>query len=37
MTAFERKIVHDVIAETPGAQSDSIGEEPNRRVVVRPA
>jgi spoIIIJ-associated protein len=37
MTAFERKIVHDVIAGIPGAQSDSIGEEPNRRVVVRPA
>ena len=37
MTAFERKIVHDVIAEIPGAQSDSIGEEPNRRVMVRPA
>jgi spoIIIJ-associated protein len=37
MTAFERKIVHDVIAGISGAQSDSIGEEPNRRVVVRPA
>jgi spoIIIJ-associated protein len=37
MTAFERKIVHDVIADIPGAQSNSIGEEPNRRVVVRPA
>jgi spoIIIJ-associated protein len=36
MTAFERKIVHDVIADIPGAQSDSIGEEPNRRVVIRP-
>jgi spoIIIJ-associated protein len=36
MTAFERKIVHDVIAGIPGAQSDSIGEEPNRRVVIRP-
>lgn len=37
MTAFERKIVHDVIADIAGAQSNSIGEEPNRRVVVRPA
>jgi spoIIIJ-associated protein len=37
MTAFERKIVHDVIADLSGVQSDSIGEEPNRRVVVRPA
>jgi spoIIIJ-associated protein len=37
MSAFERKIVHDVIADLTGVQSDSIGEEPNRRVVVRPA
>ncbi len=37
MTAFERKIVHDAIADLAGVQSDSIGEEPNRRVVVRPA
>jgi spoIIIJ-associated protein len=37
MTSFERKIVHDVIAEVPGAQSNSVGEDPNRRVVVRPA
>lgn len=37
MTSFERKIVHDVIAEVPGAESNSIGEDPNRRVVVRPA
>lgn len=37
MSAFERKIVHDVIADLIGVQSDSIGEEPNRRVVIRPA
>ena len=37
MTAFERKIVHDVVAEVPGARSDSVGEEPYRRVVIRPA
>ena len=37
MSAFERKIVHDVIADLTGVQSDSIGEEPNRRVVIRPA
>lgn len=37
MTSFERKIVHDVIAEVPGAQSSSVGEDPNRRVVVRSA
>ena len=37
MTSFERKIVHDVIADVSGAESNSIGEDPNRRVVVRPA
>lgn len=35
MTAFERKIVHDVVAES-GLISESEGEEPNRRVVIRP-
>ena len=36
MTPFERKIVHDVIAKA-GLQSESEGEEPSRRVVVRTA
>lgn len=34
MTPFERKVAHDVIAEA-GMTSESEGEEPNRRVVVR--
>ena len=34
MTPFERKVAHDVIAEA-GLTSESEGEEPNRRVVVR--
>lgn len=37
MTPFERKIVHDSIAEIEGVQSDSTGVEPQRRVVVLPA
>jgi spoIIIJ-associated protein len=36
MSPFERKIVHDVVAEA-GLRSESEGEEPNRRVVVFPA
>jgi spoIIIJ-associated protein len=36
MTPFERKIVHGAVAEV-GLQSESEGEEPNRRVVVYPA
>jgi spoIIIJ-associated protein len=35
MTPFERKVVHDAVAEA-GQRSESEGEEPNRRVVVYP-
>jgi spoIIIJ-associated protein len=34
MTPFERKVVHDAVAEVAGAHSESEGEEPRRRVVV---
>lgn len=37
MTPFERKIVHDAVAEVDGVQSESDGEEPQRCVVVFPA
>jgi spoIIIJ-associated protein len=36
MTPFERKVVHDAVAEA-GLRSESEGEEPNRRVVVHPS
>ena len=36
MTAFERKIVHDVVAAA-GLESESEGVDPDRRVVIRPA
>ncbi|MEZ5117424.1 MAG: R3H domain-containing nucleic acid-binding protein [Candidatus Nanopelagicales bacterium] len=36
MTPFERKVVHDAVAAA-GLVSESEGEEPQRRVVVRPA
>lgn len=36
MNPFERKVVHDVVAEA-GLLSDSEGAEPSRYVVVRPA
>lgn len=35
MNSFERKVVHDAIAEIEGATSFSEGEEPNRKVIVR--
>jgi spoIIIJ-associated protein len=34
MTAFERKVVHDVVADA-GLVSESEGQDPNRRVVIR--
>ncbi len=36
MTPFERKIVHDAVAEVEGVHSESEGQEPNRHVVVLP-
>jgi spoIIIJ-associated protein len=37
MTPAERKIVHDAVAAIDGVQTESLGEDPNRRVVIRPA
>ncbi|MBB3662724.1 spoIIIJ-associated protein [Prauserella sediminis] len=36
MSPFERKVVHDAVAEVEGVTSESEGEEPKRRVVVVP-
>lgn len=36
MNAFERKVVHDAVSQVTGVESSSRGEEPDRRVVVRP-
>jgi spoIIIJ-associated protein len=35
MSAYERKLVHDAVAEIGGLQTESEGEEPERRVVIR--
>ena len=37
MNPYERKVVHDAVAQVAGAQSASRGEDPERRVVIRPA
>jgi spoIIIJ-associated protein len=37
MGSTDRKVVHDVIAEMDDVQTSSEGEEPRRRVVIRPA
>lgn len=36
MNPFERKVVHDAVAAETDVVSESAGEEPNRRVVIRP-
>lgn len=34
MNPYERRIIHTAVQEIPGAASWSVGEEPNRRVVI---
>jgi spoIIIJ-associated protein len=36
MNAYERKVVHDAVAAVSGVESSSRGEDPDRRVVIRP-
>ena len=36
MNPYERKIVHDAVATVSGVESSSRGDEPERRVVIRP-
>lgn len=37
MPAWQRRIVHMMVEKTPGVKSESIGEEPERRLVISPA
>ena len=36
MTAYERRVVHVALKEISGVETQSVGEEPNRRVIIRP-
>jgi len=36
MTSFERRIIHAVLTECPDIMTESVGEEPNRKVVIKP-
>ncbi len=36
MNAYERKLVHDAVADMGGLETASEGEDPSRRVVIRP-
>lgn len=37
MPAFDRKVIHNVVNKYAGVKSESIGEEPERQVVIMPA
>ena len=37
MSPPDRKVVHDTVAELDGVATSSVGEEPRRRVVIKPA
>ena len=36
MSAFERRIVHLLLAEYPDIATESVGQEPQRRVIIKP-
>lgn len=36
MNAFERRVVHMVLAEMPDLETESVGEGAHRRVIIRP-
>lgn len=36
MAAFDRRIIHLAVSEIPDVESESMGEEPERRVVIKP-
>ena len=37
MTAYERRIIHMELAEMPNITTESIGEEPERKIAIKPS
>jgi spoIIIJ-associated protein len=37
MTSADRKVIHDVLTDEDGVASRSVGEDPDRRIIVEPA
>ena len=35
MNSYDRRIVHNVLTNFRGVTTESVGEEPNRKVVIR--
>lgn len=36
MNSYERRIVHNILTDNPSVYTESIGEEPNRHIVIKP-
>lgn len=37
MNSFERRLVHEVLSKIDGIYTESVGEEPNRHIVIKPS
>ena len=35
MNSYERRIVHNILTDFKGIKTESVGEEPNRKVVIK--
>ena len=36
MGSYDRRIIHSILSEYPDIKTESVGEEPNRRVIIKP-
>lgn len=36
MNSYERRIIHNILTDNPKVYTESVGEEPNRHVVIKP-
>lgn len=36
MNSYERRVVHNILTDNPKVYTESVGEEPNRHVVIKP-
>lgn len=36
MSSYKRRLVHLAVSEIPGVESESFGEEPERRIIIKP-
>lgn len=36
MSAYDRRIIHSILGEYPDIKTESVGDDPNRRIVIKP-